>query len=75
MHKPALILAALVAHGVWAEQANMRLHFRNRKQKQQIAAAEEAMFKMQTLVGYLSAKLDEAEVELDEFDLIAIANI
>lgn len=75
MHKSVLIIAALAAHGVWVEQANIRLHRRNKKQKQQIKAAEEAMFKMQTLVGYLSAKLDEAEVELDEFDLIAIANI
>lgn len=72
MHKPALIIAALAAHGIWVEQANIRLHFRNRKQRK---AAEEAILKLQTLVGYLSTKLDEAEVELDEFDLIAISNI
>lgn len=74
MIKPALT-AALAIHAVWAEQANIRLHLRNRKLKQQVAAQAECIERLQTMCNYFGEKLDENEVALSEFDLIAIHNM
>lgn len=75
MPKIALTIAVLATHAVWTEQANWRLHRQNKKLKQQVAAQAECIERLQTLTVYFGTKLDESEVELDEFDMIAIHNM
>lgn len=75
MPKIALTIAVLAAHAVWTEQANWRLHRRNKRLKHVLTAQAQTIERLQTLAVYFGDKLDENEVELDEFDMIAIHNM